>query len=442
MFITTEMRTPAAKAPDTEVLEPRRNGLGQDSHRTNGPSLLVESRLENGYIWPPLNGEKAPADGRPVLALFCREEPDSLVGRYVTNLARALARRKLTVHLFSSRDFELEQAGVGSHVLEESDSDDPFERVQEFTHRACNAFLRQFPVGSPAVTLMGYEWSTAPALSILRGIKDVNTILSLHTLERQRCDMSGGISKRIEEIELAGLKEAKRLLIHDAATAEVVKQWAPECAERLIQARQPFPVEQFNSKLDPGALKARYQVGPVDPTILYVGDLHEHYGPDLLVKALPPVLKNHPQARLVVVGDGRLYWPLRVYARYLLLEHAVRLAGSIEGKDLYELVEAADVIVLPSREQTPWWPILAGWAAQRPIVATHAAAPALLTHEHDSILCYPSENSLVWGIERVLFDPSLGKSIGCHGSETLEERFGWNSVAAQVEELIGVGQAR
>src|SRR5262249_20255850 len=152
----------------------------------------------------------------------------------------------------------------------------------------------------------------------------------------------------------------------------------PECADRIVQVYQRFPVQNFESKLDPGAVKARYQVGPVDPTILYVGDLDERYGADLLLKAMPAVLKNHRQARLIMVGDGSLYWPLRVYTRYLLLEHAVRLAGHVEGQALYDLVRAADVIAVPSREPTPWWPILAGWAARRPLVATHNTAPGLL----------------------------------------------------------------
>jgi glycosyltransferase involved in cell wall biosynthesis len=165
--------------------------------------------------------------------------------------------------------------------------------------------------------------------------------------------------------------------------------------------------------------------------------LNERYGPDLLVKALPAVLKNHPQARLVVVGDGDLHWPLKVYARYLLLEHAVRLVGNVEGQALHELLQAADVIAVPSRDSTPWWPIQAAWAARRPVVATHPAAPAgLLEHERDGILVYPSENSLVWGIERILFDAGLRQAMADRGGEKLDERFGWGNVAAQVEELM------
>src|SRR5262245_22601339 len=149
--------------------------------------------------------------------------------------------------------------------------------------------------------------------------------------------------------------------------------------------------------------------------LVYVGDLDERYGPDMLLRAMPAVLKKHPQARLVIVGDGTLQWPLRVYARYLLLEHAVRMPGHVEGAALCELVRAADAVVVPSRDSTPWWPILAGWAAGRPVVATREAAPDLVEHERDGMLIYPETASCAWGIDRVLSDSALGRAVAEDG---------------------------
>jgi phosphatidylinositol alpha-1,6-mannosyltransferase len=409
----------------------------------NGNLVPTANRV-NGLVPESgrLNGLAAKGKARHVLAVFCYDEPSSTLGRTVYQTAAALARRQTTVHLFVRQPPEQPTPGVVVHAVGECPGDDLPTQVQEFGRRACNAYLQQFPAGSETVTALGYEWSSVPALSVLQGIRNTETILSLHSLERQRCDMTTAVSKQIEEVELSGLRQARTILIHEPATAEVAKYWVPECADHIVTARQPFPVEQFESELDPGEVKRRYQVGPVDPTILFVGDLDERYGPDLLVKALPAVLKNNKQARLLIVGDGALYWPLRVYARYLLLEHAVRLPGSVEGQALYELIQAADVIAVPSRESTPWWPVLAAWAARRPVVASHEAAPGLVTHEQDSVLFYPNENSCVWGIERVLFDPELGRTIAQKGRQKLEDRFGWNAVAAQVEEVMGVPAGR
>jgi glycosyltransferase involved in cell wall biosynthesis len=399
----------------------------------------VVARVERvAPVPPPPEERERPQDTRPVLAVFCFEDANSAVGRFVTQLAGALVKRNVAVHLFSRRDFELDAAGIGCHALGECKGNDLMARVQDFGGRACNAFLKLFPAGSSPVTLLAMEWSAVPAVQLLRGLKRLDLVLSLHSVERQRGDLASDLSQQIDEIERSGMREARAVLLHDAVTAQVVKAVAPEAADRVMPVYEMFPAHYFETGLDPGAIKARYQIGPLDPVILFVGDLSEQYGPDLLVKALPPVLRNHPQARLVIVGEGELYWPLRVYTRYLLLEHAVRMVGSVVGQPLHDLIQAADLVIVPSRASTPWWPIQAAWAARRPVVATHQAAPDLLDHERDGVLVYPSENSCVWGIERVLFDAGLRQILADNGAAKLDARFGWGSVAAQIEALLGV----
>lgn len=413
-----------------------RDRLAGANGSTTMPEVML--RLPAPAANGTTNGNGAAHDPQPALAVFCYAGPDSPIGRNAARTVAALVRRQVPVHLFARHDFGGAVPGATVHAVGDCPEGDLADSAQEFTRRACNAFLQHFADGSGHVTLLGYEWSSVPALSILHGVKNLGCVLSLDSLERQRSDMSSELSRRIAAIELAGLREARSVLVQSPAAGEVAKYWVPECADRLVPARQPFPVDQFNTGVDPGAVKARYQVGPVDPTILYVGDLSHRYGPDLLVKALPAVLKNHKQARLIVCGDGDLLWPLKVYARYLLLEHAVRLPGSVEGRAMCELVQAADVIAVPSREATPWWPVLAAWAAGRPVVATHEAARGLVEHEKDSVLCYPNENSCVWGIERLLYDPDLCQEMAQRGRAKLERRFGWEGVADQVVELMAV----
>lgn len=380
------------------------------------------------------------ANDRPICALFCFEEPDSLVGQFVANLAAAFARRQYAVRLFTRHRAAVPAAGVVANAVGTTDGE-LTAQAEEFTSRACNAFLQTVSFDAAPVSLLGFEWSAAPTLSLLRGLTNLNTVLSLHSVEAQRSELDTDLARQIDAIEQAGIREAIAVLMHDAATDAIVRSRASDGTARLAVVQPMFPIKDFESSLDAGAIKSRYQVGPVDPTILYIGDLDSRYGADLLLKAMPAILKNHKQARLVVVGDGDLLWPLRVYSRYLLLDHAVRVIGHLEGVPLNELIQAADIVVVPSREATPWWPIQAAWAARRPVVATHHAAPGLLEHERDSVLVYPSENSCVWGVERILYDPELGATLASNGRTKLEHRFGWNAVALQVEELLAVTQA-
>lgn len=410
-----------------------------ESEETN---LLQEKKAANETNYkfipalPATGGNGKPPEQEAVLAVVCFEGPESAIGQQVLKTINALAARHNRVHLFSQQRFPSAAAEVQQHTVGACREDDLLAQAQEFGKRACNKFLQVFPGNCDKVTLLGYDWWAVPALSMLRGIKNVRSILSMHSVEWQRSDMTGDMSRQIAEIELTGMREAKTVLTYDQTTVDIIKMRMPECAERLVSANQAFPVHHFQKELDAGEIKARYQVGPVDPTILYVGDLDEKYGPDVLVKAMPTVLRNNQQARLIVVGGGELYWPLRVYTRYLLLEHAVRIVGDVNGQELFELIQACDLLVVPSRDATPWWPIQAAWAARRPVVATHMAAPRLLEHEQNSILVYPNENSCVWGIEQVLFRPELAKTIADNGRKKVEELFGWNGPAGQLEELM------
>jgi len=434
--LESKSAAPAPTGPDVEA-DVRRNGLapaGAGGVAVSQPETASPSQRRLASVRP-----EGPWDPKPALAFFCYEDPQSEVGRYVGQAALALAGRQTPVHLFCRKAFDLKHPSLTLHAVgPDEEGEGLLASVQEFTGRVCQAFLRQFPAPSTPVALFAQEWSTVPAVCQLRDQQARDVMLSLHSLERQRSDMSSELSKQIEQIEHRGLREAQTVLIHTPGVGEIARFWVPECATRLTYARQPFPVEKFELDLDPGAIKGRYQIGPIDPTILFMGDLDENHGPDVLMKSVPAVLRNHKQARFVFVGDGSLLWPLRVYARYLLIEHAVRLVGHVEGQALYELVRAADVVVVPSRQHTEWWPFQAAWAASRPVVASHPMSGTLLEHEKDCVLVYPHESSVVWGIERVLFDPTLGQTISRNGRLKLEERFGWNSVAAQVEELLGI----
>lgn len=416
---------------NTATTPPQAEPAAAADQRRNGAAPVIET---------PARAVLRPAEpaSKRTLALFCYEAPDSFIGQHVARLAAALARRS-TVHLFARHNFELPVLGLTMHRLGDCAGPGLIEQVEDFGRRAAQAFTARFPGGSGPVSLLGFEWSSIPALGRIQETRGVDILLSLHSLERQRSDMTSELSQRIHAIELEGLARARFVLVQQPATADLARSHVPMCGDRLVHAQQAFPAHQFETPLDPGAIKARYQVGPIDPMILYIGDLDPRHGPDVLMKSVPTILKNHKQARFVFVGLGDLYWPLRVHARYLLLEHAVRLVGSVTDRPIFDLVQAADLVVVPSREVTEWWPIQAAWAAGRPVVASHPLVQAMqLRHEEDCLSIYAHESSCIWGIERALFDPELRERLGAVGRQKLAERFGWSGVSEQIEHLLSV----
>ncbi|MGA1875837.1 MAG: glycosyltransferase family 4 protein [bacterium] len=196
-----------------------------------------------------------------------------------------------------------------------------------------------------------------------------------------------------------------------------------------------FNWEVFQGTCDAGEIKRKYELGPIDPTVLFVGEFTEANGPDILMEAVPPLLKNNPQLRFVLVGDGEMMWPLRIRAHYLYIEGVVRLVGHKEGNELYELFQSADIIVVPNRRRTTSYQVLAGWSAKKPVVATEAGGYGLIRHEVNGIQIYDSPSSLVWGIERILFDWNKGHEIAQKGWDYIHENYTMEALEKRIKEI-------
>jgi glycosyltransferase involved in cell wall biosynthesis len=372
--------------------------------------------------------------------MFCYDDQGSVLGQYISQVAEELAQRNTVAHVFTRSPYTFSQANARSHAIGDCPGPDLLASAHEFAKGAREKFVATFGAGA-SVPLLGQEWTSIPALLEIAGQSGAGMILSLHSVEAQRSDLSSEISRKINALEVQGIAAAKTVLLHQPSTVEALNRIAPDAAKKVVLARQAFPIQQFVSTLDPGEIKKRVQVGPVDPMVLYVGPLDERHGPDLLMRAVPTIVKNYGQARFVFIGDGSLIWPLRVHARYLLLDYVTRILGHLSGQGLNELIHACDMIVVPSRELTEEWPVLAGWAASKPVVVTHNAAKGLVEHDKDGLLVYPSENSFVWGVERLLQNQELRVELGRNGHQKLQRRCGFGSTAEQVAELLGLRAA-
>lgn len=104
------------------------------------------------------------------------------------------------------------------------------------------------------------------------------------------------------------------------------------------------------------------------PHLVSVGRLCRQKGYDILLNAMPEVLKQMPDATLSIVGEGPLELELKEQARNLLLNHIVRFTGFQQNPWAY--VKHADLFVLPSRYEGMPNVVLEAFALGTPVVAT------------------------------------------------------------------------
>jgi L-malate glycosyltransferase len=118
------------------------------------------------------------------------------------------------------------------------------------------------------------------------------------------------------------------------------------------------------------------------PLLLTVATLTDHKGHRFWLDALPAVLKTSPNAVIALAGDGELREPLEQQAKRLGVEKSVRFLGFRD--DVPDLIQAADVFVLPSHLEGLCSTLIEVMIARRTIVATTAGGiPDLLAADAD-----------------------------------------------------------
>jgi len=107
-------------------------------------------------------------------------------------------------------------------------------------------------------------------------------------------------------------------------------------------------IEQIIKNSDPQ--KIRNNLGLNDKSVIgVVGRLRWEKGQDILLDAMPEVIKKIPNAILFVVGDGPDREKLESKAKKLGIEQNIIWKGQVEHDEVIRLYTVMDVVAVPSR---------------------------------------------------------------------------------------------
>lgn len=95
-------------------------------------------------------------------------------------------------------------------------------------------------------------------------------------------------------------------------------------------------------------LRGRYGLGDA-PLLLTVGSVHARKGQDLVVRALPQILEEHPDTLYLVAGLGHEADALKGLAQELGVAERVRLLGPVSRDELRQLYGTCDLFLMTSR---------------------------------------------------------------------------------------------
>lgn len=359
------------------------------------------------------------------------------VAVHVWELARAFLRRGHEVHVFTrgephQRIYD-DVFGVHYHRCP-FDPDPDFLREIERMNASMVHYLRETEraVG-PFAVIHAHDWLAVQAGLRARDTSPARFAITFHSTEWGRTGTwpERGPSKTIAEIERQAIREAETVIAvsYDVRRELDALYACPDWKLRVIHHGidlEPFDCEPF----DPGEVKKSLGIAPLAPTVLYVGRLTHRKGADLLIQAAPRVLREKPDLRFMVVGEGELRNHLEREAERNGSRYAVHFLGWRGGNALVDLYRACDLVCSPSRSDPFGIVTLSAWAASKPVVASTLGSPnEFLFHEVNGLRVEPSPEVISDAILRMVADFDHLRWLGRNGRVAVETAFTWDKVA-------------
>jgi len=202
-------------------------------------------------------------------------------------------------------------------------------------------------------------------------------------------------------------------------------------------------VEAFGLHLDSKHIRQGLGL-TTEPVLIWVGGFYPWHDLDLLLSSFTLVLQRHPNAKLVLVGDGPTRQSVEQKVQQNGLRQSVLMTGAIAHAGVPEMLSIADIAVVPSA------PVLASrggtgtplklfeyMAAGKPIVATalNEAAEVIQDGRNGLLVQAGDVNRFAEAILALLNDPEERVRLGQNARQQAVEQYSWEEYTRTLEKI-------
>jgi glycosyltransferase involved in cell wall biosynthesis len=289
-----------------------------------------------------------------------------------------------------------------------------------------------------------HDWLSSIAGLIIKKETDIPVVFHIHSTEWGRS--GGGGSEVVSHLERAMAQNSdKNITVSYAMQEDLIKHgWLSSKLSVVWNGVDPKIYDP--AKIMPqniAQIRMKYGIPDGWNMILFVGRLAWVKGVRNLLQAMPLILKEHPNTKLVILGKGEEQGDI--------IQTAERL--NIKGNIVYRFdfvseperilhYAAADVCVFPSTYEPFGIVSLEAMAMAKPIVV---GARGVVGFKEQVVNSGAEQNGvhvngedpadIAWGINATLQDPQKAKVWGENGRRRVLEYFTWTKVAEQTSKI-------
>jgi len=237
-------------------------------------------------------------------------------------------------------------------------------------------------------------------------------------------------------------RDVDRLTVISDHTAAAIGAGLPGARlDRLSPGVDPSRFARAAHRVTAGILRARWGIPADAPVVGCVARLVPRKGQDVLLEVWPEVQRRHPDAHLVLVGEGPLRRRLERRADGLPAAHVV---GPVTWTELPAAYAALDVFAMPVRTRLLGYDVeglgislLEAQAAGLPVIAGRSGgAPETVSDGRiGDVIDGRDRTALVATLHRWLRDP-VARAGALDLGPQLAGAWAWERIARRFEELV------
>ena len=165
--------------------------------------------------------------------------------------------------------------------------------------------------------------------------------------------------------------------------------------------------------------------------ILYMGRLVYEKGIQHLIAAMPKILDNYHDAKLIIAGKGGMIDELKAQVEYMGISNKVYFTGYLDAKQVQKMYKCADVAVFPSTYEPFGIVALEAMLAGVPTVVSDVGGlNEIVEHGVTGMKSYAgNSNSIADSILTLLYDHALAANVAKNAKAKVKELYNWNKIA-------------
>jgi glycosyltransferase involved in cell wall biosynthesis len=289
-----------------------------------------------------------------------------------------------------------------------------------------------------------HDWLSSIAGIIAKNETKVPVAFHVHSTEWGRSGGQG--SEVVSYLEWATAQKADKIVtVSHAMQEDLARHGWPK--SKISVVWNGVDPERYNpencSPEEVAAIRNKYGIKPDEKMILFLGRLTWVKGITNLVQAMPTILQEYPNTRLVILGKGE--------QQNDIIETANRLGISSKVACKFDFVPenerilhyaASDVCIFPSTYEPFGIVSLEAMAMAKPIAV---GAQGVVGFREQVVPFGPDQNGvhvnggnptdIAWGIKEILSDPDRARKWGENGRKRVLQYFTWRKAAEQTLEI-------